>query len=77
VLRRTLRLVVQPVDRCRLPARNNPVERAVNKLKRDRAVALRTHERLYVCTSTRTINTIDNWLNDRIPARSGDHALGL
>ena len=42
----------------------NTVERAFNRLKRARAVALRTDKRLYVYAGTITVATIDLWLHD-------------
>ena len=42
----------------------NTVERAVARLKRYRAIALRTDKRLYVFTGTVTVATFDLWLRD-------------
>ena len=42
----------------------NSVERAINRLKRARAVALRTDKRLYVYTATVNVATIDLWLRN-------------
>ena len=42
----------------------NTVERMINRLKRARAVALRTDKRLYVYTGTITVASIDLWLRD-------------
>lgn len=42
----------------------NSVERMINRLKRARAVALRTDKRLYVYTGTVNVASIDLWLRD-------------
>ena len=42
----------------------NTVERAVARLKRHRAVALRTDKRLYVFTGTVNVATLSIWLRD-------------
>ncbi len=47
----------------------NSVERMINRLKRARAVALRTDKRLYVYTGTLNVASIDLWLRDHTRAR--------
>lgn len=42
----------------------NTVERAIGRLKRYRAIALRSDKRLYVFTGTVNLATIDLWLRD-------------